>query len=386
MADSTMTSRERVLAAMRREPVDHVPCVCAFNALSPVQRRGHGWNFPWPEGASYADRLAYELDVLGIDSLVPAGASLVSSHPDVTSRAWLEGDVLHKAFTTPAGELHAAVHYNAGWPHGENIPFYSDFNVGHFVEPWIQTEEDLERFTYVHRLDDSADRVAAALDGLRRTRELADRHQLAVNASGGMGLTGAQHLFGATDLCLATMDNPGLVDAYLEHEHRINLRCLEVMGESNCVDSVRRNGFYETTDFYSPAQLTEFLGKRLTAEADCAHANGMLVSYTMNTGVMPALDHLAAIPFDTMFGIDIAFQGVDLGEINAKLGSRMSFFIGPSSTYHIWFGDDLCRQAVRDCFDAFGKEGLIIAPCVSSHAIMPWENTLAMIDEWKKCR
>ena len=46
----------------------------------------------------------------------------------------------------------------------------------------------------------------------------------------------------------------------------------------------------------------------------------------------------------------------------------------------------LVRQAVRDVFAAFGKRGLIIGPCPSAHSIMPWQNTLAMVDEWKKLR
>ena len=37
----------------------------------------------------------------------------------------------------------------------------------------------------------------------------------------GKGLTGALQLFGASQLCMMTIDNPGLVDAYLDHEHRI---------------------------------------------------------------------------------------------------------------------------------------------------------------------
>jgi hypothetical protein len=381
-----MTSKERVLAAIRREPVDHIPCVCVFNPLSPTQRRNYSWNFPWPQNASYEERLRYELEVLGIDHLVPTGVSPITPHPDVSAKVWQEDDILHKAFATPAGELHAAVRVTEEWPHGENIPFFSDFNVGHYIEPWIRDEADLERFTYVHRLDDSQEKLAAARESLGAARRLADRYHLAVNAPCGLGLTGAQHLFGAADLCLASIDNPGLVDAYLDYDHRINLRTIEILGESGCVDTVRRNGFYETADFYSPAQLTEFLGRRLTAEADCAHAYDMPMSYTLNTGVMPILNHLTALPIDSLFGIDIAFHGVDLDTIRIKLGDRMSFFIGPSSTYHIWHSAELCRKAVRDCRTVFGNTGLIIAPCVSSHSIMPWENTLAMLDEWRHCR
>ena len=68
-----MTSRERVLAAMRREPVDYVPCVPFFNPLSPPQRRGCTWNFPWPEGAPYEEQLRYQIEELGVDPTVPAG-------------------------------------------------------------------------------------------------------------------------------------------------------------------------------------------------------------------------------------------------------------------------------------------------------------------------
>ncbi|NLJ34992.1 MAG: hypothetical protein GX358_01955 [candidate division WS1 bacterium] len=42
-----MTSRERVLRAMRRQSVDYVPFSPSFNALSDAQRRGKRWSFPW---------------------------------------------------------------------------------------------------------------------------------------------------------------------------------------------------------------------------------------------------------------------------------------------------------------------------------------------------
>ena len=44
------------------------------------------------------------------------------------------------------------------------------------------------------------------------------------------------------------------------------------------------------------------------------------------------------------------------------------------------------NRIVRKVFDVFGKTGLILSQCVSAHSIMPWESTLAMIDEWKNLR
>ena len=42
-----MNSKERVLAALRRETVDYVPCSPFLNPQDPVQRLGKTYNFPF---------------------------------------------------------------------------------------------------------------------------------------------------------------------------------------------------------------------------------------------------------------------------------------------------------------------------------------------------
>ena len=380
-----MSSRERLLAALRREPVDHVPCVVAFNPLSEVQRRGRTWQFPWPADASAQEQLTYQVERLGLDQVVATGVSVCRAAPGVESRVWLERDTLHKVYTTQCGELHASVRYSDLWPHGQDIPLFSDFNIGHFVEPWVQTEADLACLKQLQVLRDLGEVIEGARGSVAAAKALADRYGLATIAHAGTGLTGAMHLFGAQQLCLMTVEQPELVDAYLEHEHQITLRTLEALRELGA-DIVRRNGFYETADFYGPAMLERFIGQRLRREAALAREAGMLTSYTVHTGVMPILDYLAGLPMDSFFGIDIEFKGVDLPLVRQKLSPTKSLWIGPSSTFHLWQGPDRTRQAVRKVFDVFGKTGLILSPGVSSHSIMPWESTLAMIDEWRKLR
>ena len=381
----SMNSRERLLAALTREPVDYVPCVVAFNPLSEVQRRGRQWQFPWPAHASGQQQLTYQVEQLGLDQAVATGASACRAAPGVESKVWLERDILHKVYATPCGEVHASVRYSDMWPHGQDIPLFSDFNIGHYVEPWLQTEADLACLKQLRVLRDLGEVVEGARGSVAAAKALADRYGLATIAHAGAGLTGAMHLCGAQQLCLMTVEQPELVDAYLEHEHQITLRTLEALGELGA-DIVRRNGFYETADFYGPAMLERFLGPRLRREAALAREAGVLTSYTVHTGVMPILDYLAALPMDSFFGIDIAFKGVDLPLVRQKLSPTKSLWIGPSSTFHLWQGPDATRQAVRDVFDVFGKTGLILSPGVSSHSIMPWESTLAMIDEWRKLR
>ena len=111
------------------------------------------------------------------------------------------------------------------------------------------------------------------------------------------------------------------------------------------------------------------------------------MAYTMYSGLMPMLDYLAGIGFDCVAHLDIAFDNVDLEKINAELGGEKSFWTGPSNTFHMYSKDpEVVRKAVRDVFGAFGKVGLVLGAASSVHPMMPWENTLAMLDEWRKLR
>lgn len=379
-----MTSRERLLAATRRQPVDVVPCQINFNPLSEEQRRGHTWNFPWPVDAPQAEQLAYQVEELGLDQIVYVGCPASQAAPGVEVEIRRDGDLLHKTYHTAAGDLHASVRTNDLWIHGEDIPFFSDFNIGHFVEPWLQTEADLAALMQVMAPLTEEQTRARAAGNVAAALELARRWDLATVAIVGSGLTGLMQLCGATQLCLMVVEQPELVDAYLGFEHQLNLQSLRALADLG-VDMIRRNGFYETADFYGPAMLERFLGDRLRAERDAAHAGGMLMTYTVHTGVMPILDYMAGLGFDAHCGIDLDFDGVVPEQVCDKL-SGSSLWTGPSSTYRLWKGPDATREAVRMTFDLMGKTGLVLSPCVSSHSIMPWASTLAMIDEWKRLR
>ena len=75
-----MNSRQRMLAALRRQDVDHVPCCCFFSGSQA------GPKYSWHERADSLDRIVNEL---GLDSYVRVSIG-VSSHPDVSSRVWTE--------------------------------------------------------------------------------------------------------------------------------------------------------------------------------------------------------------------------------------------------------------------------------------------------------
>lgn len=381
-----MTCRERILAAMRRQLVDYVPCSPSFNALSDAQRRGKRWNFPW--GPSQYEQIHYGVTELGTDPVVGVGVGSYESAPEVSSRVWYDADqgLIHKTYDTPAGQLSSTVRYDRRWPHGLDIPFHTDFNPGHAVKFWLETEQDTECLTHIMRPVHSDDALARIRFAHMQAREIADEFGLATRAGIGLGLTGALQMFGPNELCIKMVESPELVEAYLDLDHRLNMRSIEIALDLG-VDILHRNGFYETADFYSPAMLRRFLLDRLQAEFGAARDGGAATCYTVNTGLMPMLEYLRELEVDCLFSIDIAHKDHDFERIVASQEGTKSFWIGPSSAYHLQEPDlEVTRAAVRECFRVVGREGLIISPCPSLHSIMPWQSGVAMLEEWRRLR
>ncbi len=384
MQAGQMTSRERVLAALRCEPVDYAPCTPTFCDMQVHQRLGLPYQFPW--GPSQAERLQYCVSQLGVDPVVEVSLAGAQPAPEVSSKVWIEGNIIHKVYATAAGDVEAAIRYDENWPHGFDIPLYSDFNPSYATKFWIQDEHDLECFRHILQPVDDLQRLEATRFYFNEARRLADRWNLATRASCGLGLTGALPLFGPTQLCMMTVDNPALVDEYLEIEHQVNLRNLEIAAELGA-DIITRNGFYETGDFYSPVMLHDFLYDRLQAEIALAHQGGIAITYTVHTGIMPMLDYLRGLDFDCLNSVAVGFPGVDLEAIRDSQQGTKSFWTGPNDTDHTQAKDpEIVREVVREVFGVFGTTGLLLTPCNCMHSMHPWANFLAMVDEWQKLR
>jgi hypothetical protein len=198
-----MTSRERILAAVGRQTVDHLPCVLHF------------WRSPDVEGYRWSDedgRLETLAHRLGVDALIHVNAPK-GQHPDVSSRCWREtrpGEkypIIHRVIETPSGPLSVAVRETDDWPFGLHVPLFEDFNVSRFVKPWLETEQDVERFAWVHQPPGDSE-VRAAAQTWAVLRERRERFQVAIMGTYTLGLTGAIHLFGAESGVLTAVDWP----------------------------------------------------------------------------------------------------------------------------------------------------------------------------------
>lgn len=376
-----MTSKERILAAVRKRDTDYLPCLPHFWS-SPVVD-GYQWN-------NEAERLQVTTRKLGVDALVHFGVG-VARHPDVTERVWEERPhnakwpLLHKAISTPRGLLNAIIWKTDDWPHGDNIPFFDDFSVARYVKPWLESLEDVEKFAYVYQPPGDHE-IRIARENWERTRALVREFHVPTMGTYGLGLTGAIHLFGAQQGVELSMDEPEAIERYTEVTHQADTRRLEVMLDLG-VDIIRKNGWYESTDFWSPAQFQKYVVPCMEREIRMTHAAGRPFNYTMCTGIMPLIPILSRMDFDSLDTIEPVLGGQDMPLLAAELGGNKCLWGGVSAPIHIGEGKpDEVRAAVRAAVETFGKRGFILTAVPSIRPHWPWENVEAMLDEWRRIR
>ena len=379
----TVTPKERILAAMRRQDVDYPPCMPIWWAWASPRAEGYAW-------ANLEERLSVLIDRLGIDAYLDFSIPL-GRHSDTKQAVWGEvvpeerHPLLHKVITTPAGELTATVRRTEDWPHGQDIPLMSDFVVSRLVKPWIENERDLDCLEYVWQPppDQTDDQLKERIAPIRK---LADEWQAPTRSTVGRGLTASLSLFGAENASVASIEKPDLLDHLAEIEHKATVKRIELAARAG-VDFVTRDGFYETTDFWIPSQIERFLSARLSREIETAHDAGMLISYTVCTGIMPILPHLKSLRFDCLAWIEPALGNQDMARVAKELGAGKCIWGGISAPIHIGLGKpEVVREAVRSFYKDFGARGTILAPVPSIRQDWPWENVIAMVDEWKRIR
>ena len=137
-----MTSEERLLAAFRSEGVDHTPCCPTFWVSKPDYQA-----FKWRDIDEQLRFVMRDLDAdarlsFAINTTLPGQKTWEEHRPGE------EYPILHSSIETPKGELHAAIRLTDDYPHTD-IPLFSDWTVSRYVEPWIKTLEDAEKFAAV---------------------------------------------------------------------------------------------------------------------------------------------------------------------------------------------------------------------------------------------
>lgn len=382
LEDKKMTSKERITFALKWEDVDYVPCAPAW------WRQGkEGFNWARSSGEEYLEKVMNEL---GLDATLHFSIP-PDYHKEVTERVWIQHSskekypLLCKEIDTPKGKLKAIIRQTNDYPHGKEIPFMDDFIVSRYVKPWIESIEDVEKFAYVY-LPPGKDTLKKAKEKFLKLKKLAEKWQIPIIGHAGLSLNSAIHLMGAQQSILSSIDKPEIIDELLKIVHSTWRKILEVM-LSWGIKIVIRNGWYDTTDFWSPDQYKKWVMPQLKKDIDLAHSANSIFIYQACTGIKPLIPFFKELNFDCLLEVEPVLSHLNMKQLKQQLGDKKSFWGGISAPEHIGRGTpDKVREAVRKAFSDFGHRGFILKAVPSIRSIWPWENVLAMIDEWKKMR
>ncbi len=390
---TVLTSRQRLLRAIRLQEVDFLPCCfISFTAL----RNRHQDN--WFEVAKAERRM-------GLDAMLflpTAPRSRRPDHPDlrglpvrfdprVEVREWKETGkeglgFLHKDYLTPAGKLTTRIRLSEDWPHGDHIPFIDDYQVPRSEKPLVCGPEDLDALRFLLALPRAGD-VAEFQKEAGIAHAFVNEQGILLAGGWGVGMDLANWLCGMQNLMFMMLEQPAFVDELLEMIHAWNRQRMEVV-LSAPVDLYIRRAWYEGCDFVTPRFYRKSILPRLKAEVDLAHARGAKFGYICSSGTKPMLDFYLEAGIDVLIGVD-PIQGThtDMALMKARLGQRACLWGGVSGAVTVERGTEVeVRSAVGQAIETLGPGGFILSPVdnITVDEPLTWRNIDIFIDEWRK--
>lgn len=385
-----LDSRQRLLRTINRQDVDYLPCSFMSFAIM-RKRKKEDW---------YAVALAEK--AIGLDPMlfIPMASRVERrEHPDlrglpvrlgsaVTTRQWRDGDLLHKVYDTPAGQLTTQVRLSEDWPHGDHIPFLDDYQVPRAEKPLITGAEDLPALSFMLAQPDPQD-MAAFQQEAQTARQFAEREGVLLAGGWGVGMDMANWLCGMQNLMMLALDQPDFVDELLEMIHQWNMARMRVV-LSAPVDIYIRRAWYEGCDFITPRFYTHHVLPRVQREAALAHEHGTKFGFICSSGTKPMLEMYADSGIDVLIGVD-PIQGThtDMPLMKARLAGKVALWGGVSAAVTVERGsEEQVRLAVQQAVSVLGPREFILSPVDNLTVDEPltWENIQIFISEWQKSR
>jgi uroporphyrinogen-III decarboxylase len=369
-----------MLLAIDHKEGDHVPLV-----LNPF-----GWDPPAHLKFNNAfDRvekfLAYGLD----DTIALSPPSRY--HPDVITHVRREISpgsrypILFKEYRTPKGLMSQMAQQTDDWPHGDDIPVISDFNIPRSTKFLVSEQADLEKLPYLFSQPDKR-QLRDFREHVKMVKRFAQKHQVMIEGyCGGFG-DYASWFMGITNLMIAMIDRPDFVHQLLDTILAWEMRNIEILLDYDAAEVIIHRGWYEGADFWPPDLYGEFIAPRLTKKIQLVHEAGLKFGYIMSMGIMPLLDTFQELDFELLIHVDPIQGGVDLACLKEKIGDKICVLGGMNSAVTLTQGskDDI-RDAVTHAISILAPGGgLILEPADCLTPDISWDNVFILIERWRE--
>jgi len=390
---SELNSKERLLAAMSLAEPDHVPLCFKWWERPYLADKSESWD-------SEFERISMVLK-LGIDDTLTLKVP-VSLGPEVKTRvrkvhpAGERCPLLMKEYHTPEGVLKRVIRQTPDWPHGDDIPLFTDFAIpkARSVEYLVESEDDLgplscllgepSKMEYRKFLDE-ADEVGRFAEENGVLVEAGMSSEMGVE-SGVVGADALPWLCGLVNTMKAAYRRPGLIEKILDAILEWDLRYIRLAIETGVVDLIVHRGWYENADFWPPKLYERFILPYVKKLADYTHRHGAKFCYIMSMSIMPLLGFFKEAGIDVLYGVDPIQGGADLERIKEEVGDRICIWGGVNSAVTLkLMSKQQIREAVTDAMRVLSPNGGFILSAIDQiFGDTPWENIEVMIDSWKR--
>lgn len=346
-----MTPRERVLAAIRHQPVDRLPC--------DIWATGEVWD---SLRAHFAEDDPLRIrDLLGIDGIIGAGAPYTRKHPKSP-----EG--------TPVGLWGA-------WGRTITLPTGGTYHE--------QAYYPLKEVTDIRQLDDFDWESPTDYDFAAAREACTKLHDRFVVEAGYIApFVDLWTLFGQETALLNLALRPELIEAVLDRtmayrleQHRLLFTaCRGVMDLTQVTDDFgSQNGLV-----MSRATIRSIFWPHYRRAIKLAKEFDLIVFHHDDGGMSEIIPDLVEMGVDVLNPIQWRCAGMDRARMKAEYGDRLCFHGGVDTQSIMAFGtaEDV-RREVRENIRLLGGDGTgyIVAPCHNIQSGTPLENVLALYEE-----
>lgn len=411
-----MTSKERILAAWKGQPADHVPLTTwCFGLRVPPELRWknadghevphwyslrmehiHALRQPWDLQDDFNRVLAWRS--LGVDDLlevsVPWSADPEVTWQDTTTPASQDRShpVLVRDYSTPSGPLRHAVRktseeYEEGWVvQPDTVQLFEDLNIPRAVEHAVSSPEDVPKIRHLFAPPDAGAR-AWFDQRMTRVRSFAEERGVPVQAWAAFGMDAVVWLAGAEGAVMMALDAPAAFAGLMDIVTETDAARVELAASTPGVDMVVQRGWYSGTDFWSPKLLDTFLFPRIAELARLTHKHRKEYGYVVTTGIDLLGPRLADAGVDVLYFVDPVQDRLSLGRAR-ELAQDGMCVVGGTNTVSLASGDrERIRDEVRQAIDVLGPtHRFILHPVDALLPDTPWPSIEKLVAAWRECQ
>jgi len=400
----TMSSKQRMIAAIHCQEVDHIPLAQLF----------HSTVLGTPAAKQWDDQFqrAEVMKEIGIDPVIDIWLPIPQPPADITVHKWQEDDpdnpdsLLCAEYETPAGKLVQKVRKTRDWydpTHYRFLPDWQgqahrrpdDFDEIEMMDDWftrrykvplISGPADLDKLEYLLQPPSGQARdewLASACKAQQRAKEM-DLLSHARRLSVGDWF---MWLCLIEEFLCAMIEQPDYVTRFYEIIQRYNRDILELVLEAD-PDVVQYRGWYDIPDYWGRERYQRILRPHIDELAQIVHDAGKLFCVLMPEGYTLYRDILNEMNVDVYLGLEplAARKSEDFAAVKAAFDDRHCIWGGVNAPVTVGRGsEEEIEEAVRFAIDTLGRSGLVLnASMYLYDNDVHWDQFMTFVDAWRR--